>query len=258
MPIKIRVRAKARIRKAVRNTRRKLRRFYARTYRELELRRQLIQYWARRHKRALAACFALAGFISAVVLYGFTGDWIESLFSSADLLGALRTLFATLGGALVGATAIGFSVVMLAVQLNFARIPHGLFRRVTSDLKLIGAFTATFLLAGIVTVFSVIPDGSWAPLAVVVSGYATVAILTLFIYAYRRALSLINPLVQLQLIYREGERDLELWGRRVKRLAPLLDQPRRGIRDLEVRRMTPRAFCFFRRIRIGRLILGAR
>ena len=59
----------------------------------------------------------------------------------------LRNLLATTGGALVGATAIGFSVVMIAVQLNFARMPHGLFRKLSSDIRLLGTFAATFLLA---------------------------------------------------------------------------------------------------------------
>jgi hypothetical protein len=129
-----------------------------------------------------------------------------------------------MGGALLGATAIGFSVVMLAVQLNFARIPHGLFRRVTSDFRLIGAFAATFALAGVVMAFSVIPEKSWAALALIVTVYAAVAVLLLFIYAYRRALALINPLVQLNLVYKEADRDLELWKRRAQRLAPLVEQ----------------------------------
>jgi hypothetical protein len=59
----------------------------------------------------------------------------------------LRNLFASIGGALGGATAIGFSVVMIAVQLNFARMPHGLFRKLSLDFRLLGAFAATFVLA---------------------------------------------------------------------------------------------------------------
>lgn len=162
--------------------------------------------------------------VASIVAYRVFSNRIESFFDSADLLNALRTLFVTLGGALVGATAIGFSVVMLAVQLNFARIPHELFRRVSSDFRLIGAFAVTFVLAGVVTSFSLIPDRSWAALALIVTVYAAIAVLLLFIYAYRRALELINPVVQLNLVYREADRDLELWKRRAQRLAPLVEQ----------------------------------
>jgi hypothetical protein len=225
------LRAKARARKLIKVARRKIRRFYARAYRDTELRRQKFLFWTRQHRGKFIGGFLTAALVAAVILYKLTSTRIESFFASADLLGALRTLFVTLGGALVGATAIGFSVVMLAVQLNFARIPHGLFRRVTSDFKLIGAFAATFLLAGLVTAFSVIPDKSWAPLAVIASVYASVAVLLLFIYAYKRALALINPLVQLNLVYKEAERDLEIWRRRAQRLAPLIDQGNPRDRD---------------------------
>jgi hypothetical protein len=51
---------------------------------------------------------------------------LESYFTG-ECFTVLRNLLATIGGALVGATAIGFTVVMIAVQLNFARIPHGIF-----------------------------------------------------------------------------------------------------------------------------------
>lgn len=242
--MKTRFRAKARTRKAVRVARRKLRRFYARVYRDTELRRQKFLFWTRRHRRKFVVGFVTAALVAAVILYRLTGTRIELYFLSADLLNALRTLFVTLGGALVGATAIGFSVVMLAVQLNFARIPHGLFRRVTSDFKLIGAFTGTFLLAGLVTSFSVIPDNSWAALAVIVAVYATIAVLGLFIYAYRRALALVNPLVQLNLVYKDAERDLELWRRRAQRLAPLIDQGTRQDRNSGSTHDTPRILFF--------------
>src|SRR5215472_5106358 len=61
-------------------------------------------------------------------------------YFTAERFAVLRSLLASTGGALIGATAIGFSVVMIAVQLNFARMPHGLFRRLSSDARLLGAF----------------------------------------------------------------------------------------------------------------------
>ena len=36
---------------------------------------------------------------------------------------------------------------MIAVQINFARMPYGLFRRLSSDFGLLAAFATTFLLA---------------------------------------------------------------------------------------------------------------
>jgi len=221
---KTRFRAKARLRSAFKASRRSFRRGHARAYREIEIGCQTILYWARQHRKKLNAGLLALAIILGVITYRTFSGRIEEFFGSPDLFTALRTLFATLGGARIGATAIGFSVVMLAVQLNFARIPHGLFRRVSSDFRLIGAFTVTFVLAGFVTTFSVLPDKSWAALALIVTAYFVAAVLLLFIYAYRRALALINPLVQLNLVYKEADRDLERWKRRAQRLAPLVEQ----------------------------------
>jgi hypothetical protein len=241
--VKTRFRAKARWRKAIREARRKVRSDYARAYHETALRRQKLLYWTRLHRKKLIAVILALAIVAGLVAYRILSGRIEAFFGSADLLNALRTLFVTLGGALVGATAIGFSVVMLAVQLNFARIPHGLFRRVSLDFRLLGTFSATFLLAGGVTAFSLIPDNSWAALALIVTAYAAVAVLLLFIYAYRRALALINPLVQLNLVYKEADRDLELWKRRAQRLAPLVEQ-KKPDRDLDSTHDTARIVFF--------------
>ena len=222
--MKTRFRVKARWRKAIREARRKVRRGYAQAYHETALRRQKLLYWTRLHRKKLIAVILALALVVGVGAYRIFSGRIEVLFEPTDQLNALRTLFVTLGGALVGATTIGFSVVMLAVQLNFARIPHGLFRRVSSDFRLLGAFAATFVLAGVVTFLSLIPDKSWTALALIVTVYAAITVLVLFVYGYKRALALINPLVQLNLVYSEAERDLELWKRRAQRLAPLIEQ----------------------------------
>jgi hypothetical protein len=150
----------------------------------------------------------------------------ESYFSG-DRLFLLRNLLATTGGALIGATAIGFSVVMIAVQLNFARMPHGLFRELSSDFRLLGAFATTFILAIGVAALSLMPDASWSAVALLAATWATVLILVLFLYGYRRALNLINPLVQLRLVVTSAQRDMRAWDRRARRMTPLLELPSR-------------------------------
>jgi hypothetical protein len=196
-----------------------------------------VHYRLSRHRR-------LRWVVSTVVLLaslGF-GHWfarqsLTAYFSGEQLLSVLRTLFVTVGGALVGATAIGFSVVMIAVQLNFARIPHGLFRRLSSDLQLLGAFALTFILAVVVATLSVIPDSSWSSAASLTAVGATIAILALFLSGYRRALHLINPSVQLAMIHNSATHSMRHWVQRAERMAPLIDMPdtpasRDGTEDL--------------------------
>jgi hypothetical protein len=147
------------------------------------------------------------------------------VYFDADRFAALRNLLIAAGGALIGATAIGFSVVMIAVQLNFARIPHGLFRKLSSDIRLLGAFASTFLLAILVAGLALIPNADWSAIALMTAIWSTLLILLLFFYGYRRALALINPGIQLGIILAEARKDLRRWDRRARRMAPLLTVP---------------------------------
>jgi hypothetical protein len=179
--------------------------------------------WATSHVIATTATFLIA----LIILSAFATPEIQivvgKFFGTNDRLGTLRNFLVTLGGALVGATAIGFSVVMFAVQMNFARTPYGLFRKLSSDFRLLGAFAATFFLALGVGAASLIPDVSWVAKALVFSGWATVLILVLFLYAYRRALKLINPLQQINFIVARARNDMKAWSRSARRARPLLE-----------------------------------
>jgi hypothetical protein len=68
-----------------------------------------------------------------------------------------------------------------------------LFRKFSSDPKLLGAFASTFLLAIAIATMSLIPDTSWLAVATLTACWGTVLILGLFLCAYRRALRLISP-----------------------------------------------------------------
>ncbi|WP_316229602.1 hypothetical protein [Bradyrhizobium sp. SZCCHNR1070] len=175
-----------------------------------------------KHRSVIIVLPLIVALILSYLLTPVIQRWMGDYFNP-ERFTALRGLLATLGGALVGATAIGFSVVMIAVQLNFARMPHGLFRRLSSDAKLLGAFAGTFFLAIGVSALSIVPDAGWAAMALIGTVWGTVLILILFLYGYRRALYLINPLVQLRLLIEEAQQDLRRWARRAERLAvPLL------------------------------------
>jgi hypothetical protein len=184
-----------------------------------------IRQHVRRHRRLIGALILLALIAASAGLAPSLQKFVGGYFD-ADRFAALRNLLTSTGGALIGATAIGFSVVMIAVQLNFARIPQGLFRKLSSDFRLLGAFAATFMLAIVVAGLSLMPDASWSAGALIGAGWATLLILILFFYGYRRALALINPGVQIGLIVSEARRDLRRWMRRAQRMAPLVDAPK--------------------------------
>jgi hypothetical protein len=149
-------------------------------------------------------------------------ELLEWRFATQPQAALLRPVFLTLGGALIGAAAIVSSLVLFAMQVNVERMPHGLFRRLSTDWRLLGAFAATFVLAVAISSLSVVVAPQRAGITVFLAFWGTVAILGLFLYGYRRALNLVNPVRQLGLVVRRTRRELQAWGRRAKRAAPLL------------------------------------
>lgn len=163
---------------------------------------------------------------------------IDELPLTGDRLGALRSLLVTVGGALIGATAIAFSVVMLAVQLNFARMPFGLFRRLSSDARLLTSFAATFILGIAVGIASLVPDTSWIALTIVLSCWCSISALILFLFAYRRALELINPTKQLQFVLQKATKSLNRWERWATLTTPLLQRRPQTVDKRDIARAT--------------------
>ncbi len=139
---------------------------------------------------------------------------LVSHYSTGPALESLRSLILNVGGALIGAAAIVTSLVLFAMQVNIERMPHGLFRRLSADRKLLGAFALAFLLAIGVATLSTVVDQARLAQVVLAASWAVVFILISFMYAYRRALVLINPLRQLGILIQDTRKELRAWDRR--------------------------------------------
>ena len=138
---------------------------------------------------------------------------LGSYFSTAAKLSALQNFLVALGGAFVGGTAITASLVLFAMQVNVQRLPHGLFHRLSSDTKLLAAFALSFALAVAVCASSLLP-GSYIALALPGSLLATLFVLRLYLFSYRRSLSLISPKQQLEHITGAVLHSLTAWSKR--------------------------------------------
>ena len=147
---------------------------------------------------------------------------LEPYFATEAQLALLRSLLLTLGGAMVASAAIVTSLVLFAMQVNIERMPHGLFRRLSADRRLLCAFAATFLLAVGVAILSLVAGQQRIGLTVVAAFWGTALIIALFVYGYRRALILVNPIQQLQFVVRETQRELRAWARHATRAVLLL------------------------------------
>lgn len=198
-------------------------------------RRTRTALWLYRHHTKFLFAVTAALIAASVLLTPALQSILEPRFLSApERLSAFRSLLVSVGASLIGATAIIFSVVMLAVQLNFARIPSGLFRRLSSDVPLLASFAATFILGVAIGVCALLPDETWIAPAAILSGWCGLAALALFFIAYKRALDLISPAHQMQIVLRKADRSMRRWEKRADRFAPLLEsRPTPGLnRDI--------------------------
>ena len=100
-------------------------------------------------------------------------------------------------------------------------MPHGLFRRLSADRRLLSAFAATFILAVFIASLSLNVSQQRVGAIIFTAFWGTAIILGLFLYGYRRALILVNPAQQLKMVVRQTQRELRAWVRRAKRAAPL-------------------------------------
>ncbi len=149
---------------------------------------------------------------------------LASYYSTEHAIEGLRGLILNVGSALIGAAAIVTSLVLFAMQVNIERMPHGLFRRLSADRKLLGAFALAFLLAIGVATLTTFVDQARLAHVVLAASWAVVFILISFMYAYRRALVLINPLQQLGILIQDTRKELRTWARRAQRAMPLLER----------------------------------
>lgn len=92
-----------------------------------------LSHWEQRHRRTSLLCLIGLVLTSSGLLTANLQPVLEHHFGAPDTLAAAQTLLVTLGGALVGAAAIAFSVLIFSMQVNIERMPHTLFQRVSSD-----------------------------------------------------------------------------------------------------------------------------
>ena len=161
-------------------------------------------------------------FVFNFFFYPKINNVVVSYFVIGDRIDGLQTLFLALGGAMIGAIAIAFSLIMFAMQINVERIPYGLFRKFSTDSKLLGLFVIVFFLAITIICLSLISDTTWVTITALIATWSTIFIIVFFLVAYRRALILISPVEQLKILVIGTKKNLNLWSRAARRTTPLL------------------------------------
>jgi hypothetical protein len=197
-------------------------RYYAKLLFKLVQAQAFLTQWKNAHKRILIVGAIIFLLLSTFLFLMPYKHAFELYFSNDNILSVLRSLLGGIGAALIGATAIVFSLIVFSMQTNIERMPHGLFRKFGSDLLLLGSFLGSFVIAILVASMSLIPSNKLSMYAIFLSVWGVIAVLILFLYAYQRALKLINPITQLTLMYNAVRRDLVKWDRLATRAQDIM------------------------------------
>ena len=195
---------------------------YARaSLRLLHLQATLVK-WGRQHGIKALTLIAVITFCASMLAVPVLQTTFNWFFTVPENFASLKKLLGGTSSALLGATAIAFSLILFAMQVNVERMPHGLFKRLSSDWKLLGAFLISFISALTVGAMSLTPTASRAAFAIMVTIWAIVLILGLFVIAYRRALFLISPTAQLSIMAKQVHKEFRTWEHGFVRLRPII------------------------------------
>ena len=186
------------------------------------IRFRINQFCSRYRYFLVLTAFSILAFLTIYVMPHLQIS-LETHYTTNDKVAQLQGLVLNTGTALIGAAAIVTSLVLFSMQVNIERMPHGLFRSLSTDRRLLGAFTVAFLLAITLATLSVAVDQDNLSLVVLAFVWVVISILGLFIYAYRRALFLTNPLRQLKILIDDTCKELRTWARRAHRAVALMD-----------------------------------
>ncbi|MGQ0586511.1 MAG: hypothetical protein ACT4PK_04845, partial [Gammaproteobacteria bacterium] len=187
-----------------------------------------LTHWQQRHRRTVL--LGLLGLIVAAsgLLVANVEPALEGYFAALNLLAAAQTLLVTLGCALVGAAAIAFSVLIFSMQVNIERMPHALFQRVSSDPVLMLQLAVMIALSIGIASSSIVITPASAGLVLFCAGWATLFVAALLWFGYLRAIRLIDPRAQLQMVLTAAAKEFGWWERRLRRAAPLMKLPAPG------------------------------
>ena len=146
--------------------------------------------------------------IYAIVIINTTIEYIPD----SETLKSLQSIFLNVGSALIGSTAIIFSIILFTLQVNNERVPYNVFKKLTTDKKLFVSFLFALVFSVSTAIFSFL-SAKYALYTIEASILFFSLILGSFLYSYARALDLISPIFQLESIVKHAKDDLLKWSK---------------------------------------------
>lgn len=174
--------------------------------------RHTLQYYWFRNQGKIELFSWLVTVSLLILATKLTQPIIHSYLRNDKFVDTLGATALQLGSSLLGATAIVASLVLFAMQINVERLPHGLFRRLSTDKKLLISFAFSFVASILIACLPLITPIKFTAWAISAAVLLTLVVLRLFLATYRRALELINPVEQLRIIMGDVTVALNTWS----------------------------------------------
>ncbi len=153
-------------------------------------------------------------------------------------LESFENFLSNMGATLTGFTAIFFAILIFSTQQSYCNLPYRMFKKVTGDYLLIFLFLLS-MICSISISFSAVVVNAGNIVEVSKFFLATLfSINLLLIFAYGHALSLINPMKQLNLMRVDGRNKVNSWcihGRGARFLYENEDEEIKVIDDKKLR-----------------------
>lgn len=188
------------------------RRYAKRRFQLINLKHRLEHYWFGKQRKVELFVWGGLGALLAVAAR-WSDTVLQPFLENEQFVDSLRTTALQLGSSLMGATAIVASLVLFAMQVNVERLPHGLFRRMSGDRRLLVTFAVSFVGSIVIACLPLITPLRWTEWAIAAAILLTIIVLRLFLAAYRRSLKLINPAEQLRIVMGDINGALKRWSK---------------------------------------------
>ncbi|ABZ76695.1 hypothetical protein Shal_2136 [Shewanella halifaxensis HAW-EB4] len=141
----------------------------------------------------------------------------SSLLNGEVPVDQLKAISLTIGGGLLGFTAIVFSLLLFSLQINLQRLRYLDFYRFSADRHVLGYLLSCLIVSISIIAASLFIVESSSGQHAALMFWAVVLFTFLLIFSYKRAIQLIDPIEQVRLIESEVDSSLERWGKVIER-----------------------------------------
>ncbi|CAH6907736.1 conserved membrane hypothetical protein [Vibrio chagasii] len=129
----------------------------------------------------------------------------------------VSSLLLTIGGALIGFTAIVFTMLLFSLQTNIQRLRYLDFHKFSTDKNIFIQLLSCFLIAITIAGSSLVKNQNIQGQTLVIAVWLILLFIVLLYQSYKRALILVSPIEQINLILSYSSKQHNKWDKAIQR-----------------------------------------